>query len=155
MSERELAQLAGLARDIALHPCDALVHGMSTPSQAGASARDLMQPVFSLAAAEAAWRCNNPARYVSPETLSAVVTAAPAWSWRVVRHRDSQALAALKLATAAALEELVPHSPRDLAQSGAFGKLKMPTSPASRGSSSVGAGSVRGGGGAAPAALAL
>jgi len=41
----------------------------------------------------------------------------------VVRHRDTQALAALKLATSAALEELLPHSPRDLPRS-AFGKLK-------------------------------
>lgn len=34
-----------------------------------------MQPFFALAAAEVAWRCNNPSRYVSPETVSAIVTA--------------------------------------------------------------------------------
>ncbi len=55
---------------------------------------------------------------------------APAWSWRVVRHRDSPALASLKLATAAALEELVPHSPRDLRLSpSALAKLKGAISP--------------------------
>lgn len=122
MGEDQLAQLAQLARDIALHRNDIDIQASSVTQQ-GASARDLMQPVFALAAAEAAWRCSNPARYVSPETVSAVVTAAPAWSWRVVQHRDSQALASLKIATAAALEELVPHSPRDLPPS-AFGKLK-------------------------------
>jgi hypothetical protein len=65
----------------------------------------------------------------------------------VVRHRDSQALAALKMATAAALAELVPHSPRDLSP-GAFGKLKTGTSGSYGGcgfGSSVGsAGSVGG-----------
>ena len=60
--------------------------------------------------------------------------AAPAWSWRVVRHRDSQALASLKLATAAALEELRPFSPRDLSPS-AFRKLTA--SGSRRGASSV------------------
>lgn len=148
---------------------------MSNPVQQGASARDLMQPVFALAAAEVAWRCANPARYVSPETVSAVLLAggaplpafsqpripamlsvlqqclpsfwrdalpgcravaqlppppsrlpaAPAWSWQVVRHRDRQQLAALKLATAAALRELLPHSPRDLQRSPVLAKLRM------------------------------
>lgn len=141
MEERQLASLAGLARDIALHRSDAdmaMVSGsgggavgcsvrslllpcsccraagrlacrlacwvasvcmrpgpailalpaehapgcpsrrsrrqVSGPSR-GASARDLMQPLFALAAAEAAWRVNNPARYVSPETVSAIITA--------------------------------------------------------------------------------
>lgn len=46
----------------------------------------------------------------------------------MVRHRDSQALAALKLATAAALEELLPHSPQDLRLSPAYGKLKTASS---------------------------
>lgn len=129
MEQAQLAQLACLARDIALHRSDAAMQ-FSGPGQAGSSARDLMQPIFALVAAETAWRCCNPARYVSAETVSTVITSAPAWSWRVVRHCDSPALAALKLATAAALEELKPHSPRDLSQSGAFGKLKTdPVSP--------------------------
>jgi hypothetical protein len=133
MSEKQLAQLAQLARDIALHRSDAemqasllplpLTHlsvvffffvspagqgfrrrfarglplppadlpppftpcpllpptpalqTVSNPVRQGASARDLMQPVFALAAAEAAWRSANPARYVSPETVSAVLLA--------------------------------------------------------------------------------
>ncbi|KAL4443255.1 hypothetical protein ABPG75_010992 [Micractinium tetrahymenae] len=128
MGEDQLAQLAALARDIALHRSDADMQISGAAQPHGSSARDLMQPVFALVAAETAWRCSNPARYVSPETISTVVTAAPAWSWRVVRHRDSPALASLKLATAAALEELVPHSPRDLPSS-AFGKLKTAISP--------------------------
>lgn len=158
------------------------ISGAAQPQ--GSSARDLMQPAFALVAAEAAWRCSSPARYVSPETISTVATAgeqrargeavrtrvgmsglvpwplwcrrslggglrhvrrratryapsprccpaAPVWSWRVVRHRDSPALASLKLATAAALEELMPHSPRDLPPS-AFGKLKTSASARSR-----------------------
>lgn len=48
---------------------------MSGSTRQGASARDLMQPFFALAAAEVAWRCNNPSRYVSPETVSAIITA--------------------------------------------------------------------------------
>lgn len=61
----------------------------------------------------------------NPAPPSLPAPAAPAWSWRVVHHRDSPALASLKLATAAALEELVPHSPRDLRLSpSALGKLK-------------------------------
>jgi hypothetical protein len=144
MGERQLAQLAQAARDIALHRSDADLMHVSGSTRQGASARDLMQPFFALAAAEVAWRCNNPARYVSPETVSAIITAASAWSWRVVRHRDSQALASLKLATAAALEELRPFSPQDLSPS-AFRKLTASSS--GRGASSVDGSSMGGGSG--------
>lgn len=58
-----------------------------------------------------------------PTACTPPPAAASAWSWRVVRHRDSQRLAALKLATAAALEELRPFSPSDLSPT-AFLKLK-------------------------------
>ncbi|KAL4418889.1 hypothetical protein ABPG77_002632 [Micractinium sp. CCAP 211/92] len=105
MGEDQLAQLAGLARDIALHRGDA-----DMQRRPGAS--------------------SNPARYVSPETISAVVTAAPAWSWRVVRHRDSPRSGLAEACHAAALEELVPHSPRDLRLSpSALAKLKGAISP--------------------------
>lgn len=73
MSEGQLAQLAQLSRDIALHRSDADMQ-VSSPAQSGASARDLLQPFFALAAAEVVWRCHNPARYVSAETVSAVIT---------------------------------------------------------------------------------
>jgi hypothetical protein len=43
----------------------------------------------------------------------------------VVQHRDRQPLAALKLATAAALRELLPHSPRDLQRSPVLAKIRM------------------------------
>lgn len=75
-----------------------------------------------------------------------VLPAASAWSWRVVRHRDSQALVSLKLATAAALEELLPFSPADLSPA-ALRKLRTCTSGSLGGgdlSSSLG-GSVGGG----------
>lgn len=52
-------------------------------------------------------------------------------------HRDSVALAALKLSTAAALQELVPFSPRDLSPS-AFRKLKTSSSGGYAGSSAGG-----------------
>lgn len=74
MSEAQLAQLAGLARDIALHRSDADMQPNGL-ARSAASARDLVQPLFALAAAEAAWRCSSPLRYVSPETVSALVTA--------------------------------------------------------------------------------
>ena len=66
----------------------------------------------------------------------------------MVRHRDWQGLASLKLATAAALEELLPFSPRDLSPS-ALRKLKTSGSGSTHGThggssadgSSVGGGS--------------
>ncbi len=64
----------------------------------------------------------------------------------MVRHRDSQALASLKLATAAALEELRPFSPRDLSPS-AFRKLTH-AGGSGRGASSVDGSSMGGGSGA-------
>lgn len=61
-------------------PARLQVSGAAQPQ--GSSARDLLQPAFALVAAEAAWRCSNPARYVSPETISAVVTAGgPGRGW--------------------------------------------------------------------------
>ena len=78
MDERQLAALAGLARDIALHrveEAELQVAVSLSPRRDGASARDLMLPVFALVAAEAAWRAANPARYLSPQTAAAVVLA--------------------------------------------------------------------------------
>ena len=112
MGEKELGALAGVCREIALHQSDAL--GLvPAPGQAGRygpSARDLLQPVFALAAAEAAWRCSNAARYVSPATLGALVSSAAAWSWEDARRRDPPQLAALKASTRAALAILAAHA---------------------------------------------
>lgn len=89
----------------------------------------------------------NPPGPLTPDTQPPTPTshppAASAWSWRVVRHRDSQALASLKLATAAALEELRPFSPSDQSPT-AFRKLTAGGSM--RTASSVGGSSVAGGG---------
>eukprot|EP00887_Chlorella_sp_A99_P001054 scaffold14.g1054.t1 len=117
LDERQLAHVAGLCRDMALLRNETDLSASAVPPRRGgppsptgapgSSPRDLLQPVASLLAAEAAWRASNPARHaLSPETVAAVLETAKAWRWGVVRHRDSQALAALKEATAAALELL-------------------------------------------------
>ncbi len=56
-------------------------------------------------------RCCNEMRYVSVQTLNTVDRASSAWRWKVVRHRDSSQLAALKEATAEALVLLQGHIP--------------------------------------------
>ncbi|GAB4818693.1 hypothetical protein N2152v2_005739 [Parachlorella kessleri] len=107
MTERQLGQFASLCCQVALHRCE---NGYGLVSSGhGPSARDLMQPIFALVAAELAWRCANKMRYVSVETLGAVGRAATAWRWEVVRHRDSPQLAALKESTAEALVVLQGH----------------------------------------------
>ena len=118
MDDAQLAQVAGLCRDMSLLRNEAdlsssVIRRGTFGGASGGSPRDLLQPVFGLVAAEAAWRVHNPARWVSPASLSAIVGAAKAWRWRVVGHRDSQQLAVLKEATAAALEmlEAAPPAP--------------------------------------------
>lgn len=127
MGERQLARVACIARDLALHRNEADLSASLGPPAAAAtssprrassrpgapplaavglrclSPRDLLQPVFALVAAEAAWRASNEVRYVSLSTVGEILEAGRAWRWRALPHRDSQALASLKEATAAAL----------------------------------------------------
>ena len=112
MGEKELGALAGVCREIALHRSDdlGLVAAPGQKGRYGPSARDLLQPVYALAAAEAAWRCSAAARYVSPATLGALLGAGSAWSWAPARRRDPPPLAALKASTEAALAILAAHA---------------------------------------------
>lgn len=104
MREPRLAALAALCRDISLHrPPELSLRG---PGEAGRSARDLMQPVFALAAAEAAWRAADPSKFLSPEAASIILHSSAAWRWSPVPRHDPPALAALKEATRAALAVL-------------------------------------------------
>jgi len=109
MREAQLERAAALCRSIALHrPADALFRSASGElGMVGTrSARDLMQPVFALVAAELAWRALDPTRGVSKATLRSVVHASEAWRWTEVVRRDPQGLCSLKEATRAALAAL-------------------------------------------------
>lgn len=102
MSEARLMRLATLCRDIANFRVDPV---LSLLGRKGPSARDLMQPMFALVAAEVAWRLCEPKRGVSPETVAVVLTASAAWRWTPVPHCDSMTpgLSSMKEATLEAL----------------------------------------------------
>jgi hypothetical protein len=100
MNEERLIRFVNACRDIALHrPDPSDVFG-----QRGRSARDLLQPVFSLLAAETAWRVADDCNSVSYATLRLVLSASAAWRWTPIVHRDSPELAAVKAATRASLD---------------------------------------------------
>lgn len=109
MQEVQLARTAVACRDIALHrSADALFRSASGELgvEGTRSARDLMQPLFALVAAELAWRTHDPSRGVTRATLRSVLRASEAWRWTEVARRDSQLLASLKEATRASLAAL-------------------------------------------------
>lgn len=106
MPDSRLMQLTATCAGIAQLRVDPALSLGATPragSPPAASARDMMQPIFALVAAEVAWRTVDPVRYVSPAALRALLSASSAWRWTAVPGRDSAALVAIKESTRAAL----------------------------------------------------
>ncbi|KAL6768233.1 hypothetical protein ACKKBF_B38325 [Auxenochlorella protothecoides x Auxenochlorella symbiontica] len=90
LRDSELADMAELAQELASQGLDPGVVWF------GPSSRDLLCPVFSLVAVEAAWRDLTPGYWLHRDARARVLAASRAWSWRAVPHRDSGALTQLK-----------------------------------------------------------
>jgi len=100
MSNSRLQRFASACSGIAQHRIDpslGAIGAAKTPS-----ARDLMQPIFALGVAEAAWRVVDPTRYIPPDILELLMTASKAWRWSATPINDALLLA-MKESTQSAL----------------------------------------------------
>ncbi|KAH7620189.1 hypothetical protein NADE_002819 [Nannochloris sp. 'desiccata'] len=100
MSDSRLQQLARACSGIAQHRIDPSLSNIGAAKTP--SARDLMQPIFALGVAEAAWRIVDSVRYISPDVLELLITASKAWRWSATPI-DSGLLLAMKESTQSAL----------------------------------------------------
>jgi len=91
MSDSRLQQLARACSGIAQHRIDPSLSNIGATKTP--SARDLMQPIFALGVAEAAWRVVDPVRYVPPDVLELLITASKAWRWSATPIDDALLLA--------------------------------------------------------------
>lgn len=101
MSDSRLQQFARACSGIAQHRTDPSLINIGAAKTA--SARDLMQPIFALALAEAAWRVIDPSCSISPDALTLMITSSVTWRWSRTPI-DSVPLLAMKESTQGALK---------------------------------------------------
>ncbi len=101
MSDDRLQQLARTCSEIAQHRTDPSLINVGAAKQQ--SARDLMQPVFALLVAEAAWRVVDPMRSIQFEVLKLLIVSSVAWRWSPTPI-DCGLLLAMKESTRGALQ---------------------------------------------------
>jgi hypothetical protein len=101
MSDSRLKQFACASSKIAQHRTDHSLMNIGAAKQA--SARDLMQPIFAIAVAEAAWRVVDPVGSISIDALNLLLVSSVAWRWSATPI-DCRLMLSMKLSTRSALQ---------------------------------------------------